>query len=108
MKAIAISEPGAPEVLQLREVEDPQVKDGDVLIKVHATALNRADTLQRLGFYHPPPGSSPYPGLECSGTIESVGKGVSRWKIGDQVDIYIYIPLISFLEIGNKYVIWGF
>ncbi|CAA7054675.1 unnamed protein product [Microthlaspi erraticum] len=84
MKAIVISEPGAPEVLQLREVEDPQVKDDEVLIKVHATALNRADTFQRLGFHHPPPGSSPYLGLECSGTIESVGKGVSRWKIGDQ------------------------
>ncbi|KAL0687928.1 hypothetical protein Bca4012_087605 [Brassica carinata] len=85
MKAIVISEPGAPEVLQLREVEDPQVKDDEVLIRVHATALNRADTLQRLGSYSPPPGSSPYPGLECSGTIESVSNSVSRWKVGDQV-----------------------
>ncbi|KAL0873650.1 hypothetical protein Bca101_023355 [Brassica carinata] len=85
MKAIVISEPGAPEVLQLREVEDPEVKDDEVLIRVHATALNRADTLQRLGSYSPPPGSSPYPGLECSGTIESVGNSVSRWKVGDQV-----------------------
>lgn len=87
MKAIVISEPGAPEVLQLREVEDPQVRDDEVLIRVHATALNRADTLQRLGSYSPPPGSSPYPGLECSGTVESVGNSVSRWKVGDQVVI---------------------
>lgn len=86
MKAIVITEPGAPEVLQLREVEDPEVKEDEVLIRVHATALNRADTLQRLGSYSPPPGSSPYPGLECSGTIESLGNSVfSRWKVGDQV-----------------------
>lgn len=82
-----ISEPGKPEVLQLRDVADPEVKDDEVLIRVLATALNRADTLQRLGLYNPPPGSSPYLGLECSGTIESVGKSVSRWKVGDEVDI---------------------
>lgn len=86
MKAIVISEPGKPEVLQLRDVADPEVKDDEVLVRVLATALNRADTLQRLGLYNPPPGSSPYLGLECSGTIESVGKNVSRWKVGDQVD----------------------
>ncbi|EOA16998.1 hypothetical protein CARUB_v10005235mg [Capsella rubella] len=85
MKAIVISEPGKPEVLQLRDVADPEVKDDEVLIRVCATAVNRADTLQRLGLYNPPPGSSPYLGLECSGTIESVGKSVSRWKAGDQV-----------------------
>ncbi|KAH9796777.1 PKS ER domain-containing protein [Citrus sinensis] len=85
MKAIVITQPGSPEVLQLQEVEDPQIKDDEVLIKVEATALNRADTLQRKGSYPPPKGASPYPGLECSGTILSVGKNVSRWKVGDQV-----------------------
>lgn len=80
-----ITQPGSPEVLQLQEVEDPQIKDDEVLIKVEATALNRADTLQRKGSYPPPKGASPYPGLECSGTILSVGKNVSRWKVGDQV-----------------------
>ncbi|MCI27212.1 quinone oxidoreductase PIG3-like, partial [Trifolium medium] len=49
-----------------------------------ATSLNRADTLQRKGGYPPPQGASPYPGLECSGIIESVGKNVSKWEIGDQ------------------------
>lgn len=72
-------------MLQLQEVEDPQIKDDEVLIKVEATALNRADTLQRKGSYPPPPGASPFPGLECSGIIEQVGKNVTRWKIGDQV-----------------------
>ncbi|KAI4299306.1 hypothetical protein L6164_032775 [Bauhinia variegata] len=85
MKAIVITTPGGPEVLQLQDVDDPELKDDEVLIKVEATALNRADTIQRQGSYPPPKGASPYPGLECSGTIEAVGKKVSRWKIGDQV-----------------------
>ncbi|OMO65082.1 Alcohol dehydrogenase superfamily, zinc-type [Corchorus olitorius] len=85
MKAIVITTPGGPEVLQLQEVDDPEVKDNEVLIKVEATALNRADTLQRKGSYPPPKGASPYLGLECSGTIQAIGKDVSRWKVGDQV-----------------------
>ncbi|CAN6577023.1 unnamed protein product [Malus baccata var. baccata] len=85
MKAIVVSAPGGPEVLQLQEVEDPEFKDDEVLIKVEATALNRADILQRKGLYPPPPGSSPYLGLECSGTVVAVGKHVSRWQVGDKV-----------------------
>ncbi|KAL6573938.1 hypothetical protein OROHE_001480 [Orobanche hederae] len=85
MKAIVITEAGGPEVLQLREVDDPKIKDDEVLIRITATALNRADTLQRQGKYPPPKGDSEYPGLECSGIIESVGKNIHRWKIGDQV-----------------------
>ncbi|XP_058073218.1 uncharacterized protein LOC131221931 [Magnolia sinica] len=85
MKAIVITSPGGPEVLQIEEVENPRIGDGDVLIKVEATALNRADAEQRKGSYPIVKGASPYPGLECSGTVESVGKDVSRWKIGDQV-----------------------
>lgn len=85
MKAIVITNPGGPEVLQLQDVEDPELKDDEVLIKVEATALNRADTIQRKGLYPPPKGASPYLGLECSGIIEAVGKNVSRWKVGDQV-----------------------
>ncbi|KAM5588371.1 quinone oxidoreductase PIG3 [Rosa sericea] len=85
MKAVVVTTPGGPEVLRVQEVEDPQIKGDEVLIKVEATALNRADTFQRKGLYPPPPGSSQYLGLECSGTIEAVGKHVSRWKVGDQV-----------------------
>ncbi|KAL8467931.1 hypothetical protein ACS0TY_031252 [Phlomoides rotata] len=85
MKAIVITELGGPEVLQLQEVEDPKIKDDQVLIRVAASALNRADTIQRQGRYPPPKGESEYLGLECSGTIEAVGKNVHRWKIGDQV-----------------------
>ncbi|KAI9120765.1 hypothetical protein K1719_007798 [Acacia pycnantha] len=85
MKAIVITAAGGPEVLQLQEVEDPQIKDDEVLIRIAATALNGADIQQRKGLYPTPEGASPYPGLECSGTVEAVGKNVSRWKIGDQV-----------------------
>ncbi|KAK6264792.1 Alcohol dehydrogenase-like [Theobroma cacao] len=85
MKAIVITSPGDPEVLQLQEVEDPKIKDDEVLIKVEAAALNRGDIYQRQGFYPPPQGASPYPGLECSGIIQSVGENVSRWKVGDKV-----------------------
>ncbi|XAR66405.1 NADPH:quinone reductase [Bertholletia excelsa] len=85
MKAVVITTPGGPEVLQLQEVEDPPLGDNEVLIRVAATALNRADTLQRKGSHPPPKGASEYPGLECSGIIEAVGRNVTRWKIGDQV-----------------------
>ncbi|CAI0407296.1 unnamed protein product [Linum tenue] len=85
MKAVVITSPGGPDVLQLQQVNDPQIKDDEVLIKVAATAVNRADTNQRQGKYPPPKGASEHLGLECSGTIEAVGSRVSRWKIGDQV-----------------------
>ncbi|GMP76060.1 hypothetical protein CsSME_00032899 [Camellia sinensis var. sinensis] len=84
MKAIVITTPGGPDVLQLQEVECPEIRDDQVLIRVEATAVNRADTIQRQGSHPPPKGESPYPGLECSGTIEAVGGNVTRWKIGDQ------------------------
>ncbi|KAG9452737.1 hypothetical protein H6P81_005641 [Aristolochia fimbriata] len=85
MKAVVITSPGGPEVLQVQEVEEPVIGDDQVLINIAATALNRADTIQRKGSYPPPKGASQYPGLECSGTVEMVGKRVRRWKVGDQV-----------------------
>ncbi|KAF9609569.1 hypothetical protein IFM89_017208 [Coptis chinensis] len=85
MKAVVITTPGGPEVLKLEEVETPGIGNNQVLIKVEATAISRADTYQRQGNHPPPPGASPYPGLECSGTIEAVGNDVTRWKVGDQV-----------------------
>ena len=69
MHAITIPEPGGPDALVWAEVPDPEPGEGEVLVEVAATAVNRADLLQRQGFYTPPPGASPYPGLECSGRI---------------------------------------
>ena len=85
MHAVVITEPGEPDVLRWTEVPDIQPGPGEVLIEVAAAGVNRADLLQRLGFYDPPPGASPYPGLECSGTVAQVGEGVTRWKAGDEV-----------------------
>ena len=67
------------------EVPDPLAGEGEVLVEVVAGAVNRADILQRQGFYDPPPGASRYPGLECSGRIAEVGPGVSGWGVGDEV-----------------------
>lgn len=84
MRAIVVTEPGGPEVLAWQEVADPLPPGpGEVLVDIAATAVNRADLLQRQGFYPPPPGAPPYPGLECSGTVAAVGEGVSGWTVGD-------------------------
>ncbi|MEU1274112.1 NAD(P)H-quinone oxidoreductase [Streptomyces sp. NPDC005799] len=85
MHAITISEPGGPEALVWEEVPDPVPAEGEVLVEVVASAVNRADIMQRMGFYDPPPGASPYPGLECSGRIAAIGPGVSGWTVGDEV-----------------------
>jgi putative PIG3 family NAD(P)H quinone oxidoreductase len=85
MYAITISEPGGPEVLVWAEVSDPVPGEGEVLVDVAASAVNRADLLQRQGYYDPPPGASPYPGLECSGRIAALGPGVTGWSVGDEV-----------------------
>ncbi|WP_409470883.1 NAD(P)H-quinone oxidoreductase [Streptomyces sp. HC307] len=85
MHAITIPEPGGPEALVWHEVPDPVPGEGEVLVEVAASAVNRADILQRQGFYNPPPGASPYPGLECSGRITALGAGVAGWAVGDEV-----------------------
>ncbi|MDX3236603.1 NAD(P)H-quinone oxidoreductase [Streptomyces sp. ME03-5709C] len=85
MHAITIPEPGGPDALVWAEVPDPVPAEGEVLVEVAATAVNRADLLQRQGFYDPPPGASPYPGLECSGRVVALGPGVSGWSVGDEV-----------------------
>ncbi len=85
MHAITIPEPGGPEALVWDEVPDPVPGEGEVLVEVVASAVNRADILQRQGFYNPPPGASAHPGLECSGRIAALGPGVSGWAVGDQV-----------------------
>jgi putative PIG3 family NAD(P)H quinone oxidoreductase len=85
MRAITIAEPGGPDVLQLQEVPDPELAAGEVLVEVAATAVNRADLMQRQGHYPPPDGAPPYPGLECSGTVLQVAEGVDGWAVGDEV-----------------------
>jgi putative PIG3 family NAD(P)H quinone oxidoreductase len=85
VRAAVITHPGPPDVLQVQEVPDPRPGVGEVLVDVTATAVNRADLMQRQGHYDPPPGASPYPGLECSGVIARRGEGVTGWAVGDPV-----------------------
>ena len=85
MRAVVTTEPGGPEVLTIGEVDDPRPAAGEVVIDVVATAVNRADTLQRRGFYAPPPGATDVIGLECSGRIAELGEGVEGWTVGDEV-----------------------
>ncbi|MGY1837022.1 NAD(P)H-quinone oxidoreductase [Blastococcus sp. SYSU DS0510] len=85
MRAVTISEPGGPEVLTWGEAPDPVCGPGEVVVDVVATAVNRADLLQRRGNYAPPPGATQVLGLECSGIVSEVGEGVTGWAVGDEV-----------------------
>jgi len=88
MHAITVAEPGEPEVMVWSEVPDPVVGEGEVLLDVVAAGINRADVMQRKGFYPPPPGASPYIGMEVSGRIAELGPGVgpeAGWAVGDEV-----------------------
>jgi len=85
MRAVTVPTPGGPEALILADLPDPEPGPGEVVVDVVATAVNRADLLQRKGFYPPPPGTVDTLGLECSGTIRSIGPDVEGWSVGDEV-----------------------
>jgi NADPH2:quinone reductase len=86
MRAIVIREPGGPEVLELRQVPSPEVPFGHVSVRVRFAGVNRADLLQRAGFYPAPPGAPrDIPGLEYAGTVDALGPGTSRRSLGDRV-----------------------
>jgi putative PIG3 family NAD(P)H quinone oxidoreductase len=83
--AVTIPRPGGPDALVWAQVPDPVAGPGELLIDVAASAVNRADLLQRSGLYPPPPGAAPYPGLECSGRVAALGEGVTGFAVGDEV-----------------------
>jgi putative PIG3 family NAD(P)H quinone oxidoreductase len=85
MRAVTIPTPGDADALVLDEVPAPTPATGEVLVRVAAAGVNRADLMQRQGFYPPPPGASAYPGLEVSGTVSALGEEVTGWLVGDQV-----------------------
>ncbi len=85
MKAVVFEQSGGPEVLRLGDVAAPTPGEQELLVDVHATALNRADLLQRRGLYPPPPGASEILGLECSGVVVAVGASVTRFAVGARV-----------------------
>ncbi len=84
MRAVIASEPGGPEVLTVTDLDDPTPGPGEVVLDMVATAVNRADTLQRRGLYPPPKGASDVLGLECSGVVSAVGAEVTDWSVGDE------------------------
>jgi putative PIG3 family NAD(P)H quinone oxidoreductase len=85
MKAVLMEGFGGVEVLRIGEAEKPSAGEGQVLVKVFATSVNRPDLVQREGKYPPPPGDSEILGLEVAGTIEELGAGVSGWNVGERV-----------------------
>lgn len=86
MRAVVISRPGGPEVLELRDVPTPEPGKGEVLVRVRASALNRADLLQREGRYPAPPDvPAEIPGLEFAGEVARLGAGAVEWRVGDRV-----------------------
>jgi tumor protein p53-inducible protein 3 len=84
MKAVIVEKPGDESVLKIGEVNEPAIKPDEILIRVRAAGLNRADLLQRQGFYPPPPGASEIIGMECAGEVAAVGAAVTEWKVGDR------------------------
>jgi len=85
MRAITIPTPGDADALVLDDVPTPEIAADEVLVQMAASGVNRADLMQRQGFYPPPPGASTYPGLEVSGTISVLGGDVTGWAVGDRV-----------------------
>ena len=86
MRAIVLRAHGGPEVLQIEEVPDPVAGPDQIVVDIAHTALNRADTLQRMGMYNDPRNPTiEIPGLEYAGTVSAIGSDVTEWAIGDQV-----------------------
>lgn len=111
MKAYIYNGSGGPEVLELVDRPVPSLASGEVLIKVEAFGLNRADVQQRKGVYPPPPGASDIPGLEVSGRIVEIGDGVSGWKTGARVAAllaaggyaqYVNVPAELLIEVPQS------
>ncbi|KQP83647.1 NAD(P)H-quinone oxidoreductase [Aeromicrobium sp. Leaf291] len=85
MRAVVVPEPGGVEALQVVDVEAPEPGPGEVLVRVTAAGVNRADLMQRQGFYDPPEGATPILGLECSGDVVALGEGVTEFSKGEHV-----------------------
>lgn len=86
MRAVVIPEPGPGAAPRIEDVPDPVVEAGEILVRVAAAGVNRADLLQVAGHYPPPPGAAPWPGLEVAGTVVALGPGVPpSWRVGDRV-----------------------
>ena len=112
MRAVVITKHGDPSVLNVVEVDKPTPKRDEILVKVRATSLNRADLMQRMGFYPDPfPGAHEIPGLEFAGTVEACGGSAKKWNLGDQVmgivsggayAEYLVLPEMQAISVPNN------
>ena len=100
MRSITAPQPGGPHALKLSDSPVPSAQPGEVVVKVEAAGVNRADVLQRMGFYTPPAGATNILGLEAAGTVHQVGDGVEEWQVGDRVAVLLtgggyaeYVPV---------------
>ncbi len=89
MRAVVVAAPGGPEQLHVGDVPDPVARDGEIVVRVAGAGINRADLLQRQGFYPPPPGASEILGLEASGVVAALGPGVDVFAPGDKVMLLV-------------------
>ncbi|MFZ0128552.1 MAG: NAD(P)H-quinone oxidoreductase [Candidatus Dormiibacterota bacterium] len=89
MRAVVVAAPGGPEQLHVEEIPDPVARQGEIVVRVAGAGVNRADLLQRKGFYPPPPGASEILGLEAAGTVADVGPGVDSLASGDRVMLLV-------------------
>jgi putative PIG3 family NAD(P)H quinone oxidoreductase len=89
LRAVVVAAPGGPEQLHVEDVPDPVVHDGEILVRVAGAGINRADLLQRQGFYPPPAGASDILGLEASGVVSALGPGVDAFAPGDKVMLLV-------------------
>ena len=112
MRAVVITKHGDPSVLNVVEVDKPTPKRDEILVKVRATSLNRADLMQRMGFYPDPfPGAHEIPGLEFAGIVEALGGSAKKWNLGDQVmgivsggayAEYLVLPEMQAISVPNN------
>jgi putative PIG3 family NAD(P)H quinone oxidoreductase len=112
MRAILIDAPGDERVLRMGEFPAPSIGPGDLRLRVVATAVNRADLLQRQGLYPPPPGASPILGLECAGEVVETGSGVEGWHKGERAMALlagggyaeeIVVPAVCAMQVPDAY-----
>ena len=89
MRAVVVPEPGGVDALEVVERPEPEPGPGEVQVSVRAAGVNRADLLQRKGFYDPPPGATDVLGLECSGVVSGLGDGVTAFSEGDEVAVLL-------------------
>jgi putative PIG3 family NAD(P)H quinone oxidoreductase len=89
LRAVVVASPGGPEQLHVEEVPDPVIRDGEIVVRVAGAGINRADLLQRQGFYPPPAGASEILGLEASGVVAQLGPGVDTFALGDKVMLLV-------------------